>query len=219
MAQKCSEANKPKPAPVFVIIRFPINRALACKNSLMKNLSIHHNYSGDVSGISKAVSVAEGDWPQNKGIVILSFQSLREAELWKDSVPEIRQQDWLDGVDMIIAPVRSMPPENKRFVQLLDLRFKDINGYMSEMSASIDKFLQESGASPGVVSACADNLHKVKGLWDPAYLVLNFWPDARTFEEAYNSEKFREIREKRVEFALANSCVFHLESLKDKPCG
>jgi len=53
--------------------------------------------------------VAEGDWPQSKGVAILSFQSLREAELWKDSVPEIRQQDWLDGVDMIIAPVRSMP--------------------------------------------------------------------------------------------------------------
>jgi len=32
--------------------------------------------------------------------------------------------------------------EHKRFVQLLDMRFKDINGYMNEMSASIDKFLQ-----------------------------------------------------------------------------
>jgi len=53
--------------------------------------------------------VAEGDWPQSKGVAILSFESLREAELWKDSVPEIRQPDWLDGVDMIIAPVRSMP--------------------------------------------------------------------------------------------------------------
>ena len=53
--------------------------------------------------------MAEGDWPHSKGVAILSFQSLREAELWKDSVPEIRQPDWLDGVDMIIAPVRSMP--------------------------------------------------------------------------------------------------------------
>lgn len=42
-------------APVFVIIRFPINRSQACKNSLMKNLSVHHNYSGDVSGISRMV--------------------------------------------------------------------------------------------------------------------------------------------------------------------
>ena len=44
-------------APVFVIVRFPINRSQACKNSLMKNLSVHHNYSGDVSGISRMVSL------------------------------------------------------------------------------------------------------------------------------------------------------------------
>ena len=45
-------------APVFVIIRFPINRSQACKNSLMKNLSVHHNYSGDVAGISRMVRLS-----------------------------------------------------------------------------------------------------------------------------------------------------------------
>jgi len=34
--------------------------------------------------------------------------------------------------------------EHKRFVQLIDMRFKDINGYMEEMSGSIDKYLQVS---------------------------------------------------------------------------
>jgi len=43
---------------VFVIIRFPINRSQACKNSLMKNLSVHHNYSGDVAGISRMVRLS-----------------------------------------------------------------------------------------------------------------------------------------------------------------
>ena len=32
--------------------------------------------------------------------------------------------------------------EHKRFVQLLDMRFKDINAYMNEMSGNIDKYLQ-----------------------------------------------------------------------------
>jgi len=32
-------------------------------------------------------------------------------------------------------------------------------------------------------------------------------------------EKYKEMQEKRVEFALANCCVFELESLKEKPCG
>jgi len=32
-------------------------------------------------------------------------------------------------------------------------------------------------------------------------------------------DKYKGMQEKRVEFALANSCVFVLESLKEKPCG
>jgi len=34
--------------------------------------------------------------------------------------------------------------EHKRFVQLLDMRFKDINAYMEQMSGDIDKYLQVS---------------------------------------------------------------------------
>lgn len=55
------------------------------------------------------VCVLEGNFPQSKGVAILSFASLREAELWKDSVPEIKQQDWMDGVDMVIVPVCHIP--------------------------------------------------------------------------------------------------------------
>jgi len=55
------------------------------------------------------VEVIEGFWPDDRGIAILSFRSLRDAELWKDSVPEIRQHDWLDGVDVFIVPVASLP--------------------------------------------------------------------------------------------------------------
>ena len=36
---------------------------------------------------------------------------------------------------------------------------------------------------------------------------------------AVTADKYKEIQEQRVEFALANSCVFELESLKEKPCG
>jgi len=32
-------------------------------------------------------------------------------------------------------------------------------------------------------------------------------------------DKYKEMQERRVEFALANCCVFELESLKEKPCG
>jgi len=51
----------------------------------------------------------EGEWSRGKGVAILSFDTYKEAQRWKDSVPEIRQPDWLDGVDLIIVPVNEMP--------------------------------------------------------------------------------------------------------------
>lgn len=201
--------------PVFVIIRFPVSRVLSCKNSLMKTLSVHRNYSGDVSGISSKLYVLEGNFPPSKGVAILSFQSIREADLWKDSVPEIRQHDWLDGVDMIIVPVCKMPPADKRFVQMMDLRFRNVDQHLSEYSNDVDKELQQAGACGGVVSTCADRIQRVKGLWDPAYLVMNFWPSQHAFEASYNSEKNKRLKEQRCDFADTVSCVFQLDPLKD----
>lgn len=181
----------------------------------MKNMTVHHNYSGDVSGISSKVYVLEGNFPASKGVAILSFASLREADLWKDSVPEIRQPDWMDGVDMIIVPVCKMPPGDKRFVQLIDLRFHNINEYLSQYSSQVEKQLEDAGACGGVVSACANRIRKVKGLWDPSYLVMNFWPSKGAFEASYGSEKSRQLREKRCDFAETVSCAFQLEPIKD----
>jgi len=41
---------------VFVVIRFPLSRYQACKNSLIKYLPVHRIYSGEVSGICRSVS-------------------------------------------------------------------------------------------------------------------------------------------------------------------
>jgi len=179
MSCPCSCASCCCCGPVFIIIRFPLSRALACKNSLQKHMSVHHNYSGIVSGIAHQMCLAGGCWPCNKGIAILSFETLREAELWKDSVPEIRQQDWLDGVDMIIVPVQLIPPSHKRFVELLDLRFQDIGSYLTSVMDEVAKLPDAMEACRCCVSSCC--IRHVKGLWKPHHLVLNFWPS----EEAY----------------------------------
>jgi uncharacterized protein (DUF1330 family) len=209
-----TEMSRTHQGPVFVVIRFPLSRFQACKNSLVKNLSVHRNYSGDVSGLSQSIQVIEGTWPRDRGVAVLSFQSFREAELWKDSVPEIRQQDWLDGVDFLIVPITAMPPEGKRFVQLLDLRFHDIDKFMSEYSDDTNAYLQASGANGGIVST--SKIQKIKGLWDPEYVVMNFWTSPEEFEAAYTSDVYQPLKEKRFECADTNSCIFQLEPLFDR---
>lgn len=197
--------------PVFVIIRFPLSRFQACKNSLMKNLSVHRNYSGAVSGLSRKVQVIEGNWRRDRGVAILSFQTYREAQLWKDSVPEIRQPDWMDGVEMVIVPVAEMPPENKRFIQILDLHFLDFERFLTEYSSVASGYLHHSGASGGVVST--RDVLNVKGGWVPEFLVINFWASPEEFEAAYTSEEYQPMKEKRFIWADTNSVVFDLEPL------
>lgn len=192
-----------------------MNRALSCRNALLKHMSVHENYSGIVSGISHKICVATGYWPQNKGLLILSFQTMREAELWKDSVPEIRQQDWLDGVDMIIVPVRLIPPSHKRFIELQDLRFEDIGGFMGAVSAEVEKAEEQTAACRCVVSTPCVRI--VKGLWNPHHLVMNFWPN----EEEYckGSEQLKKIMCCNCEWADVHSVAFCLFPLTEPICG
>jgi len=198
--------------PVFVIIRFPLSLGQVCKNSLSKHCSVHRNYSGSVSGLSRSIQVVEGEWPRFRGVAILSIDSQREALLWKDSVPEIKQHEWLDGVDLIIAPVSKMPPEDKRFIQLMEIDFKDFDQFVNDYSMDTTHYLNAaSGACAGVVST--SRIGHVKGGWNPSYLIINFWSTPEDFEDAYTAENYQPLKEKRFMAANTNSIIFELDPL------
>jgi len=75
--------------------------------------------------------------------------------------------------------------ENARFVQLLDLKFYDFSKFLKEYSSDANAYLASAGAAGGIVST--DKLVKVKGLWDPSYIIMNFWESPEKFEAAYTS--------------------------------
>ncbi|ESN94569.1 hypothetical protein HELRODRAFT_164430 [Helobdella robusta] len=205
--------------PVFVIIRFPYDLTLTCKNALMKTLSIHANYSGCISGICTSMKVLEGNWPGTMGVAILTFKSLRDAELWKDSVPDIKQPDWLRGVDMLIVPIKHLPAPNKGFVQIMDMCLHDLASFEHNYACEAKEVLNYWGACAGVVSAPSDCIHKVKGLWDPNYLIINFWPSCQVFEEAMKSDQYKDLMNKRNHFSASHTCVFQLQPIVEaNPC-
>ena len=75
--------------------------------------------------------------------------------------------------------------EEKRFVQLLDFHFNDFHKLCSEYSPGANDHLQASGAAGGVVSTA--RIIKVKGMWNPKYIVVNFWSSSEQFEAAYKA--------------------------------
>ena len=75
--------------------------------------------------------------------------------------------------------------EGKRFVQILELNLRDVDEFMMEYSSQASKHMDAFDADGGIVST--DNIYKVKGQWQPEFLVVNFWPSAEVFDSAYNS--------------------------------
>ncbi|ELT99092.1 hypothetical protein CAPTEDRAFT_228964 [Capitella teleta] len=197
----------------MLLIRYGVNRKQACKNSLSKWRSVHHVYEGCVSGVSSEVEQQEGHWPRAKGVALLSFESMKDAQMWKDCIPEIKQQDWMDGPDMVLVPMRELPPPGKRYVQILELEFSQENyqRYMSEYVPATKDILHKSGASESVVASSAPV--NLKGAWNPQSLIINFWSNEEEFHKAYTSEEYKPLKEMRQELALTTSCSFHLEDL------
>lgn len=213
-SQQQEEPEVPVPEmAAFVMIRYPISLHQSCKNSLIKWLSVHRNYTGVVAGVSNRIDVLEGDWPKNKGIALLQFDNVKEALKWVHCTPEIKQPDWLDMVDMAIIPCVHIPPITKRFIQVLDIEFRDYQSFLEDYVKEVTPFLRSSGADGGVVAT--DKIKKTRGLWDPRFLVLNFWGSEEDFTRSYRSDAYQPLKEKRMCYADTTACLFELDPLFD----
>lgn len=202
--------------PCFIMIRYPMSLVQTCKNSLTKQLSIHSNYEGRVSGVSPSVQVLEGGWAKDRGIALMYFESVEVAERWYYSVPEIKQQDWLGGVDMILVPVCQRPdPDSIRFIQLLDLEFYDFQRFQQDYSGDASAVIQKH-CGKQIVST--PKSRKLRGLWEPNYLILNCWGSAECFEAAYHGEENQDLKYRRQQCSQTSMGVFALEPLIPSRC-
>ena len=64
-------------------------------------------------------------------------------------------------------------------MELQDLRFDDIETYFDEVSKEASKFEDGMSACREVVSIDANCIRLIKGIWNPHYLVINFWPSEK----------------------------------------
>lgn len=57
------------------------------------------------------VECLEGSkWPRNMACAVLWFPSMRAAQQWYDCTPEVKQPDWLNGVDIVAVPMTAGAP-------------------------------------------------------------------------------------------------------------
>ena len=58
------------------------------------------------------LEVGRGGWLGNQAVVLLEFTSEKDARFWFEGGPDIKQPDWLHGVDVVILPVRDITRES-----------------------------------------------------------------------------------------------------------
>ena len=53
------------------------------------------------------VETVDGYFPEGNAATVLEFATLHDAHMWYNGCPEVRQHDWLHGVDIIVLPLRA----------------------------------------------------------------------------------------------------------------
>lgn len=202
--------------PVLMLIRYQMAYYQPAKNSLNRTCSIHNNYQGVVIGVSEQVECLEGSkWPRNMACAILWFPSMRAAQQWYDCTPEVKQPDWLNGVDIVavsMTPGAPRPQQGKGIIQLLDIEFVNKEAFLTQYVQNAEPYLRRFDSAPAMVSTCKNR--KLRGLWEPAHIVINWWANPEQFWGAYQSDEYLPLKTKRQETASSDVVIFSMEALE-----
>lgn len=205
---QCKEDDK----PVLVLIRYGCSLTQTARNSLSKNNPLHGNYCGRVIGMGDNVSVLEGStWPRHKSICVLYFECMCEAQMWYNCTSEIKQHDWLGSVDMIAVPLLRKWDDEKRFLEVMDIKVSDAGKFDGDYVPKARGHLEKTDGNIGTVAG--EEVHQLRGNWVPRYIVINQFDCERTFREAYDHEDYKPIKHIRKEAADSDVVTCQLDSL------
>lgn len=202
--------------PTLMLIRYQKAYYQPTKNSLNRTCPIHNNYMGTVIGVSEQVECLEGSkWPRNVACAVIWFPSMQAAQQWYDCTPEVKQPDWLHGVDIIAVPMTpgaGKPQQGRGIIQLLDMEFVNKEAFLDEYVSQAEPYLRRFDASPAMVSTCKNR--KFRGLWEPGHIVVNWWANPEQFWSAYQSDEYYPLKTKRQATANSDVVIFSLEALE-----
>ncbi|KAI0214201.1 hypothetical protein LSAT2_000702 [Lamellibrachia satsuma] len=195
---------------VYVFVRFGKQYILPMRNSLTTNLSVLKNYHGRILGIGECVETVDGYFPDGNALVVLEFTTLHDAHMWYNGCPEVRQHDWLHGVDCVVLPLRATAPTQNVWIHVSDIQIRDKNVFYHEYMPGHTKQLSEKG---GIIVAASDSVQKLRGSWDIQFGAVYQWLSKTDFYTWYNSAENAKWRELQQEISSANVIIFKLAPL------
>lgn len=75
--------------------------------------------------------------------------------------------------------------QGKGIIQLLDIEFVNKEAFLTQYVQNAEPYLRRFDSAPAMVSTCKNR--KLRGLWEPAHIVINWWANPEQFWGAYQS--------------------------------
>ncbi|OAF68592.1 hypothetical protein A3Q56_03689 [Intoshia linei] len=176
---------------VLILIRFYNGRFHACKNSLISKLSIIHNYNGRVIGMASQIQCDSKTWNDHDWLALIDFYNEEEATRFICGCPDIRQFDWLDGVDIIMISGYKELDTSKRWISL---SYNDDNNQClidCKCVTPINETIQEYGGD--LIILPNNKIENIRGLWNISSMFAAQWENADQFQKFQNDGKCKEL--------------------------
>lgn len=230
MSTLCGKKTQDYPkasSETYMLIRFNTETSMRVSNALKAEASVIKNYGGQVIGMANSVTCYEGSWPRNCGIAVLIFNKRDEAERWLFSDSKFKQKDFPlpnDDLDIILAPLRFIPPRGAMTFQISWLKEVDstlaVQNYIDAVCPMLDKLSIAHGvvatdSDPSDFNDPRNGIVHLRGSWPVknSFFVVIQMPDEDTFRSFYLSEKHTNLKNARDQHCCSDTIVFTLEPL------
>ncbi|KAJ8303399.1 hypothetical protein KUTeg_019795 [Tegillarca granosa] len=209
MSTLCGKKTQDYPkasSETYMLIRFNTETAMRVSNALKAEASVIKNYGGQVIGMAN---------------------SRDEAERWLFSDSKFKQKDFPlpnDDLDIILAPLRFIPPRGAMTFQISWLKEVDstlaVQNYIDAVCPMLDKLSIAHGvvatdSDPSDFNDPRNGIVHLRGSWPVknSFFVVIQMPDEDTFRSFYLSEKHTNLKNARDQHCCSDTIVFTLEPL------
>ncbi|VDI31472.1 uncharacterized protein LOC143080139 isoform X1 [Mytilus galloprovincialis] len=199
---------------VYVLMRFRNEVCELVRTACYREKKVIENYNGRVLGLASGVTIYEGNWPCNQGVLLMQFVNKECAERWLNSDRKFRDKEWplpSSSLEIIIAPLKYKPPKSHLTFQLIELsdfmdaQFQD--RYVDKVTPLLDSF----HVKHGVVASYDIDGFRNGWFKRGSYCVLNAYDSPSNVDALYYSDQYGSLKEYRQSACRTENVVFTLD--------
>lgn len=154
---------------------------------MILNNPIFHSYgNGEFYAMSKCLRTVEGCFPANHAIGLVSFDNSAQALKCCETRTELRENNWLGGVEMYIVPLCNPTRHisDYPFMQMDVYDVKNGKNFVRYLN-SVEELVHSKG---GIIVSGTTQSGRWRGIRKPCFILLSQWVCADQAEE-YNKER------------------------------